>query len=70
MVSIKLVISALLASGGQGTSSDLSELIGCAQAEVSRKLTILHNQGYLDKYPEEGKRGYISVYVLSEEVEI
>jgi uncharacterized membrane protein len=64
MVSIDIVIDALESSGGKATSADLSKVIGCSQAEVSRKLTILHNQGLLTKYPGEGKRGYVSIYVL------
>ncbi len=70
MVSIEIVISALAEVGGKATSADLSELIGCAQAEVSRKLSKLCDQGFIDKFPAEGKRGYVSVYVLqSEEAE-
>jgi|GEM_PF-3874502 predicted transcriptional regulator len=67
MVSIDIVIDALAGAGGKATSSDLSKEIGCTQAEVARKLSILCNQGFIIKYPEEGKRGYVSIYVLTEE---
>ena len=64
MVSIDIIIDALVEIGGEATSVDLRDLIGCRLSDVSTKLRILSDQGYLSKYPAEGKRGYVTVYVL------
>ncbi len=67
MVAIDIIIDALMDIGGEASSRELCKLIGCSQAEVSQKLRILHDQGYLLKYPREGLRGYVSIYVLTED---
>lgn len=67
MVSLDAIIDALEEIGGEATSSDLRDMIGCRLSEVSTKLRILLEQGYLSKYPTEGRRGYVTVYVLNDD---
>lgn len=63
------MIEALVDLDGEGTSRDVSERIDYRQSDVCRVLSRLAKQGYLDKYPTEGRRGYITMYVLIDEKE-
>ncbi|HKM13739.1 MAG TPA: hypothetical protein VJY42_02310 [Candidatus Methanomethylophilaceae archaeon] len=67
MVSMDIIIDALVEIGGEATSVDLRDMIGCRLSDVSTKLRILSDQGLLSKYPVEGKRGYVTVYVLNDD---
>lgn len=66
---ISLVLEALVELDGAATTREISDRIEQRQSDVCRIMSRLAKQGYLDKSPVEGRRGYVTMYVLIDDEE-
>lgn len=58
------MLEALVELDGAATTREISDRIEQRQSDVCKVMSRLTKQGYLDKFPTEGRRGYVTMYVL------